>query len=450
MNHHATGLALLAAVSFTTVAMADPPGTITFPPIDTKSLDQLVMTADDRYIAVGIPLFDYQTTREGFVVIFDTQTGEQVVRIDPSAPAQMDGFGSALAIADGLLFVTTSRDATLSPPAGSVMVYTLPGGQEVTKLSAPAPTPSDRFGSSIQAVAGYLVIGAGAHEYPGENSGRLYVYKMPGFELLHSITDQNGELDVFPFPVASTDELAIGMRLVLNQQSITTDAWFQVFDLETGDRVVETRPTLNGQPVAAADAALSVGNRYAVVADLDDDRAGNNAGWVYVFDLEALDFVSSFGPPPEFDNLLFGIRMGMQGDFAAVASPYAPTPSPWNEGRVDIVHVPTGRVVRTIEALDGAVADWAALVDFGLGIAFAGRGIAVTSNGGQLGTRLDWIPIPELCPADTNADGDLTPADLNAWLDAFNAAAPACDQNYDGLCRPNDFSAWIKNFNAGC
>ncbi|MEL6796005.1 MAG: GC-type dockerin domain-anchored protein [Planctomycetota bacterium] len=54
------------------------------------------------------------------------------------------------------------------------------------------------------------------------------------------------------------------------------------------------------------------------------------------------------------------------------------------------------------------------------------------------------------CPADTNNDGMVTPADFNAWIIAFNNQAPACDQNDDGLCTPADFNAWILNFNNGC
>jgi len=54
------------------------------------------------------------------------------------------------------------------------------------------------------------------------------------------------------------------------------------------------------------------------------------------------------------------------------------------------------------------------------------------------------------CPADTNHDGTLSPADFTAWIAAFNAQAPECDQNNDGSCTPADFTAWIANYNAGC
>ncbi len=57
---------------------------------------------------------------------------------------------------------------------------------------------------------------------------------------------------------------------------------------------------------------------------------------------------------------------------------------------------------------------------------------------------------PSACPADTNGDGQLTPADFTAWIDAFNNNLPACDQNADDSCTPADFSAWIAAYNAGC
>ncbi|MFI4871644.1 MAG: GC-type dockerin domain-anchored protein [Phycisphaerales bacterium JB061] len=56
----------------------------------------------------------------------------------------------------------------------------------------------------------------------------------------------------------------------------------------------------------------------------------------------------------------------------------------------------------------------------------------------------------DTCLADTNNDGILSPADFSAWVAAFNAMDPACDQNADEACTPADFSAWVANFNAGC
>ncbi len=54
------------------------------------------------------------------------------------------------------------------------------------------------------------------------------------------------------------------------------------------------------------------------------------------------------------------------------------------------------------------------------------------------------------CLADVNGDGAVTPTDFTAWVGAYNANAPECDQNGDGECTPTDFTAWVGNYNAGC
>lgn len=54
------------------------------------------------------------------------------------------------------------------------------------------------------------------------------------------------------------------------------------------------------------------------------------------------------------------------------------------------------------------------------------------------------------CVADVNGDGEVTPTDFTAWVNAFNNNAPECDQNGDGSCTATDFTAWVNNFNNGC
>ncbi len=79
--------------------------------------------------------------------------------------------------------------------------------------------------------------------------------------------------------------------------------------------------------------------------------------------------------------------------------------------------------------------------------------VAVTNSCGVVTSTIATLtvePAPTGCLPDTNGDGAVSPADFNAWIIAFNAQAPACDQNGDGLCTPSDFNAWILNYNAGC
>ena len=76
---------------------------------------------------------------------------------------------------------------------------------------------------------------------------------------------------------------------------------------------------------------------------------------------------------------------------------------------------------------------------------------AVATIDGRMLIVRDTVRLGEPCLADVNADGMLSPADLTAWIIAFNNRSfPQCDQNENGVCTPADFNAWVVNFFAGC
>lgn len=56
----------------------------------------------------------------------------------------------------------------------------------------------------------------------------------------------------------------------------------------------------------------------------------------------------------------------------------------------------------------------------------------------------------DLCPADADRDGSLTPADFSAWISLFQAGNIGADVNRNGVVTPADFSAWIARYNLGC
>ena len=117
---------------------------------------------------------------------------------------------------------------------------------------------------------------------------------------------------------------------------------------------------------------------------------------------------------------------------------------------------------------DGAVVDAATLqpiADFTADPAPTTDSIVWTPGAGDVGTyyytcrilghlgmtgSIEVVEADTPCLPDVNHDGMVTPADFSAWVAAFNAQAPECDQNGDGACSPADFSAWVANFNAGC
>ncbi len=99
----------------------------------------------------------------------------------------------------------------------------------------------------------------------------------------------------------------------------------------------------------------------------------------------------------------------------------------------------------------------ASLVSFGedtegelFAVSIFGEILRITSDAATDDNGNGIVDSCEICVADTNGDGMLTPADFNGWILAYNNHSAACDQNGDGACTPADFNGWILNYNAGC
>ncbi len=100
-----------------------------------------------------------------------------------------------------------------------------------------------------------------------------------------------------------------------------------------------------------------------------------------------------------------------------------------------------------------------AMVPVGIGVDFDGLSRFV-DDPDTADTGLGTSPIVDMgayefqsssiCLADINNDGILDIADVFAFLDAYNAAAPQADLNADGLVDITDVFAFLDAYNTGC
>ncbi|MEN1706528.1 MAG: GC-type dockerin domain-anchored protein, partial [Planctomycetota bacterium] len=170
----------------------------------------------------------------------------------------------------------------------------------------------------------------------------------------------------------------------------------------------------------------------------------NTLGALYVADDAQTDV--AFGEPgTPFDGLPVGFERGLAVETYSVDSPDVIEPLGVSSSLIKYV----ARVAGSAAVLNpgtGGVGNTVLLA-----IPFETIETASTRAAVMAGL-LDAVglEVTLACPADTNGDGALTPADFNAWVLAFNTQAAACDQNGDTLCTPSDFNAWVLNFNTGC
>ncbi|HED53029.1 MAG TPA: hypothetical protein ENJ00_02355 [Phycisphaerales bacterium] len=128
---------------------------------------------------------------------------------------------------------------------------------------------------------------------------------------------------------------------------------------------------------------------------------------------------------------------------AAAVTRYALTSPDGSPADPRVNNIDATNIVISSVALDPAVIDTGDLV--------IGPNTGGVPGGMPPGTAYLYIfDLSASCPGDVNNDGLLNAADFTAWIAAFNAKTPECDQNNDGNCNPADFTTWIANFNTGC
>lgn len=116
------------------------------------------------------------------------------------------------------------------------------------------------------------------------------------------------------------------------------------------------------------------------------------------------------------------------------------------DGLVNGLHLENTRLFAVTSGIAPSRGSIAEVAYTGGAVSLVGTIPLVTTTGNYNGlVRATGQP----CLADTNNDGQLTPADFTAWINSFNNSLSGCDQNGDGVCSLTDFTAWIGNFNAG-
>ncbi|MEO1717982.1 MAG: hypothetical protein AAFR76_12820 [Planctomycetota bacterium] len=430
-----------------------PPGAIIYPAIINADGAPFSMAGDDRRVIVANTSQFTPSGADEYAIVFDRLTGEELHVFEPDRPIETTEYASAATLWEDLAFVSGRIRTDDGSRRGFVDVFDLNTGQRIDTLSAPGNEPgsgdSDRFGFYLEAAGGRLAVADPFAGYPGESSGQIVVYALPDLTVLYELNESNTTLETFATELALSDEHLVTIR-GFPEDIGSTGASLLVFDAATGAQLAQANPVVDGETITVFLGDLAVSDRYALAANVNSSRGDQSAGEVYVFDLQQLAFVSSFTPQPPARSWSMGAGMAVQGSVAVVSSPQ--TQFVDETGRIDVVSLPTGTVLNSIEAFERPdFSGFPAVERFGQAVELAAGGVLVSSWYFFMSEgRVDWIPINELCPADSNRDGLLSLADLGAWIIAYSEDEDLCDQNQDSACTPNDFNSWILNFNAGC
>jgi hypothetical protein len=150
------------------------------------SLDRFgsAVAVDGNIVAVGSPGSDAGASAAGKVSIHDLSASKPtavLVSLEDPAPQMDDNFGAAVAVSGSIVVVGGPGDDDTVEDAGRVYVYkleNLPSKTPAWIFSNPAPAAGDRFGSAVAISGNIVVVGAGAADAGGTDSGIAYVYNL--------------------------------------------------------------------------------------------------------------------------------------------------------------------------------------------------------------------------------------------------------------------------------
>ncbi len=396
---------------------------------------------DDETVLIGAYLRTRDQTDSGAAYLIDRASGEQIAELRPDTPAGSESFGLNVALWKGIAIVGCAIDAARGN-SGALYLFDAATGEQLDVITPDDTDSSDYFGAHFDILGDHIAVTAAAHNFPGLDSGRIYLYDLNTMSLVRVFTDSNPEDSTIGREIALTDRHVLTLRISIRSLD-PDDTTLVVYDRQTGDVVGEAVPTegRTGGEVVTLDAS----NRYALIGDPNSDLPDNPGGVLHVFDLDTLEFVRAFGP--QFSGgRSFGFSIDVEGDYAAISDAGVEHLDPILQGAVDIYDMRSWSHVTTVLPERNPLFGYAE---------YFGTDIALTRTGLLAGVPDAWphaqyVPVPELCPADVNGDCLVDTADFTAWVGAFNNDEPQCDQNGDGMCTPTDFSAWITNYNAGC
>jgi outer membrane protein assembly factor BamB len=150
---------------------------------------------------------DEEAESAGVAYVFDTTTGNQLVKLTASDAVAGDKLGGAVAVSGTTALVGTKDH---NSDAGAVYVFDTTTGNELFKLTASDAAGGDHFGGSVAVSGNIAVIGALYDDDTGTNSGSVYIFDTTnGNELFKLTASDAASRDEFGSSVAASGDLVV-------------------------------------------------------------------------------------------------------------------------------------------------------------------------------------------------------------------------------------------------
>ncbi len=117
-------------------------------------------------------------TRFSAAYLFNASTGQQLIKLEPQDHHAFNLFGRNVCVSNGIAVVSSPLQKNANGTVGAVYVFDIQSGQQIVKLEPPANMTGSGWGRSICANNSRIAIGAPAASVDGVSSGAVFTYEV--------------------------------------------------------------------------------------------------------------------------------------------------------------------------------------------------------------------------------------------------------------------------------
>jgi hypothetical protein len=233
-----------------------------------------------------------------------------------------DNFGFDVAIYYDFAVISAYQEDDEARDGGAAYTFTRTEGQwnQLSRIALDDAYPNDYFGRSVATCGSYSIIGASGYDGTGYNAGMAAVYT---YQKETKVIPPGGD----PYNSFGAITAMCGAYVIVGASGDNENGDFSgaayIYENVAGEWIERCKLTASdGYPYQYFGNAVAISEQFAVVGAYLDDSSYQNAGAVYLFQRDDIqwNFIEKFLPPVSYYEGQFGFSLAMSDDTIVIGS----------------------------------------------------------------------------------------------------------------------------------